>query len=149
MSNAASKQTPAQRKPRASTPQSQSNKLTKELITTPVSKSRKHAALKGTPTVAVSEEQWDNVNKAIVKTVDLVLAQNIVLDSFGPDYWEMDEGYGIALVAEIRRAIKEICSLSEPRLQRELRQMARNVTHGEFRFSCKGGGVWFRFKSES
>ncbi|KAI1779403.1 hypothetical protein F4818DRAFT_438177 [Hypoxylon cercidicola] len=111
-----------------------------------MSRSRKHAALKGSPTTTVSAEQWNNINQAIVKTVDSVLTQNITLDSFGPDYWEMDEGFGIALVAEIRRTIKETCTLSDPKLQRELRKMACDITHEEFRFPYKGGGVWFRFK---
>lgn len=149
MSNKATKQVPTQSTRRASTPQPQSNKATKELPRTPVSKSRKHAALKGSPTGTVSPEQWDNVNRAIVQTVDLILSKNITLDGFGPDYWEMDEGLGIALVAEIRRAIKETCTLSDPKLQREISKMACDVMHEEFRFPYKGGGVWFRFKSKT
>ncbi|KAI1374901.1 hypothetical protein F4677DRAFT_446806 [Hypoxylon crocopeplum] len=120
------------------------NESTKTPIPFP-SRNRKHAALRGTPTVYVSAEQWKNVNQAIEKTVDLVIGKRVALDSFGPRYWEMDEGLGVALVAEIRRPIKEICTLGDLKLQRELRKMARDVTHKEFRFPYKGGGVWFRF----
>ncbi|KAI1449260.1 hypothetical protein F5Y02DRAFT_256164 [Annulohypoxylon stygium] len=111
-----------------------------------VLKTRKHAALKGNPTIPVSAEQWININQAIVKTVEFILSKNVTLDSFGPGYWEMDEGFGIALIAEIRRKIKEICTLISPKLQKELTKMAHDVTHKEFRFSYRGGGVWFRFK---
>ncbi|KAI0169737.1 hypothetical protein GGR52DRAFT_573793 [Hypoxylon sp. FL1284] len=118
----------------------------KKPTNTPEFNGRKHAALRGHPTVHVSAEQWNNVNRSIVKTVDSILARNITLDSLGPDYWEIDEGYGIALVAEIRRAIKETCKLSDTRLQGKIRRMASDVSHEEFRFPCEGGGVWFRFK---
>lgn len=147
MSNRTPRQAPSKIAMGVSSPQSQSNKAIKQSTKPPVSKGRKHAALKGNPTVSVSAEQWKNINQAIEKTVDQVLARNINLDSFGPDYWEMDGDYGIALVAEIRRAIKETCTLKDPKLQREIRKMACDVTHGEFRFPYKGGGVWFRFKS--
>ncbi|KAI0838210.1 hypothetical protein F5Y06DRAFT_296750 [Hypoxylon sp. FL0890] len=123
-----------------------SSQIPKRPPTPSLSKGRKHAALKGSPTVPVSAEEWRNVNRAIEETVKLVLDKNMALDSLGPDYWELDEGLGVALVAEIKRAIKETCSLSDPKLQKQLKKMASDVTHKEFRFPCKGGGVWFRFK---
>ncbi|KAI2470137.1 hypothetical protein F4781DRAFT_391870, partial [Annulohypoxylon bovei var. microspora] len=129
-----------------STPQPQYLPTSKQPPNSPVLKTRKHAALTGNPTIPVSAEQWENVNQAIETTVELILSKNVTLDSFGPDYWEMDEGLGIALVAEIRREIKEICTLGDPKLQRELMKMARDITRKEFRFPYRGGGVWFRFK---
>ncbi|KAI1100985.1 hypothetical protein F4804DRAFT_335709 [Jackrogersella minutella] len=131
---------------RTSAPEPRSHTISKQLSEPSSPRTKKHAALKGNPVTPVSREQWENINQAIEKTVDLVLCKNITLDSFGPDYWEMDEGLGIALVAEIRRTIKEICCLNEPKLQKELRKMARDVTHKEFRVSYKGGGVWFWFR---
>ncbi|KAI1211810.1 uncharacterized protein F4807DRAFT_416486 [Annulohypoxylon truncatum] len=128
------------------TTQAQPPPLSKQLIKPLSLKTRKHAALKGRPMVPISTEQWENINRAIVKTVELILTKNLTLNSFGPDYWEMDEGLGIALVAEIRRGIKEICTLGDPKLQKKLMEMARDITHKEFRFSYRGGGVWFRFK---
>ncbi|KAI1140694.1 hypothetical protein F5Y05DRAFT_374506 [Hypoxylon sp. FL0543] len=134
------KEAPSTQLPSSETPKRPPN--------SPASKGRKHAALKGSPTVPVSAEQWRNVNLAIEKTVELLLEKDLTLDSLGPDHWELDEGLGVALVAEIRRAIKERCTLSDRKLQKELKKMAGDVTHKEFRFPCKGGGVWFRFKSE-
>ncbi|KAI1453045.1 hypothetical protein F4805DRAFT_478935 [Annulohypoxylon moriforme] len=128
------------------THQPQSLPASKQLAMSLVLKTRKHAALKGNPIAPVSKEQWENINQAIIKTVELILSKNVTLDSFGPDYWEMDEGLGVALVAEIRREIKELCTLRDPKLQRELMKMARDITHKEFRFPYRGGGVWFRFK---
>ncbi|KAI1411421.1 hypothetical protein F5Y13DRAFT_200993 [Hypoxylon sp. FL1857] len=130
----------------ALTSQLPSNQAPKRPLNPPVSKGRKHAALKGNPTVPVTAEQWKNINQAIEETVELVLSKNLTLDGYGPDCWEMDEGLGVALVAEIRRPIKETCTLSDPKLEKELRKMARDVTQKEFRFPYKGGGVWFRFK---
>lgn len=113
-------------------------------------KYKKHMALKGNARVRVSTEQWNNVNRAIEKTVEMILSKNTTPESFGPGpgHWEMDEGLGVALVAEIIRPINEICSLSNPKLREQLKGMARDVTQKEFRFPCNGGGVWFRFKSE-
>ncbi|OTA56859.1 hypothetical protein K449DRAFT_437705 [Hypoxylon sp. EC38] len=112
----------------------------------PMFKGRKHAALKGSPTVSVSAEQWKNVNRAIEETVELILSRNLALDGFGPDCWVIDEGLGVALVAEVKRPLREVCTLTNLKLQNMLRKMASDVTHKEFRFLFPGGGVWFRFK---
>ncbi|KAL7621278.1 hypothetical protein AAE478_008597 [Parahypoxylon ruwenzoriense] len=124
-----------------SVPQTQFNKTPKQPAKPPVTRGRKHAALGGSPKIAVSAEQWINVNRAIEKTVETVPSQNIALNSLGPDYWGMEEGLGVALIAEIRRSIKETCSLSNPKLQRQLRRMAYDVTHKEFCFPYQEGGV--------
>ncbi|CAJ2503834.1 Uu.00g112280.m01.CDS01 [Anthostomella pinea] len=107
---------------------------------------RKHAALKDRRT-PLTPEQWFNVNQAIKKTVDAVLAKNYELDGLGPGEWELDVELGVSLVAEVRyRPLKKQCSLNDPKLKAKLRKMARDVTHGEFRHTYDGGKVWFFFR---
>ncbi|KAI0110969.1 hypothetical protein F4776DRAFT_641222 [Hypoxylon sp. NC0597] len=133
-------------KSKASTSQLPPSRIPEHPPEPPAFKGRKHAALKGNPTGPVSAEQWENVNQAIEKTVELILSRKLALDSLRPGCWVMHEGLGVALVAEIRRPIREVCSLTNPKLQNKLRKMASDVTHKEFRFLYQGGGVWFRFK---
>ncbi|KAI0379159.1 hypothetical protein F5Y04DRAFT_283246 [Hypomontagnella monticulosa] len=137
-------QKPTANKTGASVPRLQQRQAPKS----PVSKDRKHMALKGNAKIRVSAEQWKNVNAAIEKTVDLILSKDGATRSFGPGpgYWEMDEGLGVALVAEIIRAFDGTCSLDNPKLRKQLKIMSRDITQGEFRFPCNGGGVWFRFR---
>ncbi|KAI1473648.1 hypothetical protein F4774DRAFT_30901 [Daldinia eschscholtzii] len=145
MSNIIRKQPPSKSKGTCA-PQQTSNRKSHRQPKPSASNNGRHAALKSAPTVALSAGRWQNVNRAIEKTVEVVLSKNLTLDSFGPDCWEMDEGYGVALVAEIRREIKETCSLDNPKLQKRLRELAYDVTQKEFRFPFRGGGVWFWFK---
>ncbi|KAI0119099.1 hypothetical protein F4814DRAFT_458479 [Daldinia grandis] len=84
---------------------------------------RMHTALRDGPKVALSAQGWKNVNRAIEKTV---------LGGFGSDCWEMDEGFGVVPVAEIRRKIKEDCTLDNPRLHKKLRGVAHDVTVTKF-----------------
>ncbi|KAI0849882.1 hypothetical protein F5Y00DRAFT_45212 [Daldinia vernicosa] len=143
MSNSTRKQLP--RGKGARTPQPPSNRKSHQPSILPVPNDRRHVALHG-PKVTLSAQKWKNVNQAIEKTVDIVLNKKMTLKGFGPDSWEMDEGFGVALVAEIRRKIKEDCTLENPKLQKKLREVARDVTAKEFRFPLRGGGIWFWFK---
>ncbi|KAI1643604.1 uncharacterized protein F4817DRAFT_368261 [Daldinia loculata] len=145
MSNSTRKQVPTKGNG-ARTPQPLSNRKPHQPAISPVPNDRRHAALQGGPKVALSAQKWKNVNQAIEKTVDIVLSKKTALKGFGPDCWEMDGGFGVALVAEIRREIKEDCTLDNPKLQKKLKEVARDVTAKEFRFPFKGGGVWFWFK---
>ncbi|KAI8956538.1 hypothetical protein F5Y11DRAFT_167711 [Daldinia sp. FL1419] len=124
----------------------QSKRPSCQSLQSPISNDRRHTALAGAPGAILSAEGWRNVNRAILKTVDIVLSKNATLDSRKPDYWEIDEGLGVALVAEIRREIRETCTFANPKLKERLRQVAWDVTQKEFRFPYKGGGVWFWFK---
>ncbi|KAI1079599.1 hypothetical protein F5B20DRAFT_590455 [Whalleya microplaca] len=109
-------------------------------------KGKKHAALLGYPSHALSDGEFANINIAIVKTVDSILGEkNLSLDGLGPERWELDAGFGVALEAEVRRPIKERCSFDDPKLQKELKRMSRDATQKEFRQPYQGGGVWFRF----
>ncbi|KAK6952157.1 hypothetical protein Daesc_006689 [Daldinia eschscholtzii] len=146
MSNSIRKQQPPSKSKGACAPQQTSNPKSHWQPNPSASNNGRHAALKSPPKVALSAGRWQNVNRAIEKTVEIVLSKNLALDSFGPDCWEMDEGYGVALVAEIRREIKETCSLDNLKLQKRLRELAHDVTQKEFRFPFRGGGVWFWFK---
>ncbi|KAI1654644.1 hypothetical protein F4813DRAFT_369733 [Daldinia decipiens] len=147
MSNSTRQQLPSNGKG-ACAPQPPLNWKPHQPAIPPVPNDRRHAALQGGPKMALPAQSWRNVNQAIEKTVDIVLSKKMALKGFGPDCWEMDEGFGVALVAEIRREIKEDCTLDNPKLQKKLKEVARDVTAKEFRFPLKGGGVWFWFKSE-
>ncbi|KAI0018067.1 hypothetical protein F4780DRAFT_795410 [Xylariomycetidae sp. FL0641] len=109
---------------------------------------RKHAALRGNATVPVSSQEWYQVNQNIQKTTEKILRKNYVLEGLGPGVWKLDGGFGIALVAEvIIRPLKKECSLADPKLQKKIRAMADDPTHGEFRHTTwEDGKVWFRFK---
>ncbi|KAI1462904.1 uncharacterized protein F4812DRAFT_453930 [Daldinia caldariorum] len=111
----------------ASAPRQPSNRKSRQQSKPPISNGRKHADLKSAPKVALSARRWKNVNRAIEKTVDIVLSRNIALDGFGPSYWEMDEGYAVAL--------------------KRLRKLARDGAQKEFQFPFRGNGVWFWFKA--
>jgi len=106
---------------------------------------QKHAAIRGDFRFAPNE--WFNVNRRIVETVETVLPHGMIIQGPGLKQMELDAGLGVALVAEIAiRPIKRICSLADPALQSKIRAMAVDPSHAEFRHTYLNGRVWFFFR---
>ncbi|KAI0405527.1 hypothetical protein F4802DRAFT_606789 [Xylaria palmicola] len=105
----------------------------------------KHAALRSN--VMLTPEEWFNVNRRIIKTVDVVLSYGYLIQGPGPKTYELHSHLGIALVADIIiRPIQRPCSLADPALQEKIRTMAQDPTHYEFRHTYLNGRVWFYFR---
>ncbi|KAI1291281.1 hypothetical protein F5Y03DRAFT_400825 [Xylaria venustula] len=105
---------------------------------------RKHAALN--QDITLTPEEWFNVNRRIIKTVDIILSYGHLIQGPGPHTYELHAHLGVALVAEIIvRPIQRPCSLADPRLQRSIKEMAADPRHPEFRHTYPGGKIWFSF----
>ncbi len=107
--------------------------------------SQKHAALRGN--ITLTPEECFNVNRRIIKTVDIILPFEYLIQGPGPKTYELHAHLGVALVADIRiRPIQRPCALANPELQRKIRQMAADPRRPEFRHTYLHGKVWFSFQ---
>ncbi|KAI0419536.1 hypothetical protein F5X98DRAFT_334333 [Xylaria grammica] len=105
----------------------------------------KHAALEGE--FPFSPEEWHNVNRRIIETVNIVLPHGYRIRGPGPRTYELHAKLGVALVADIViRPIRRPCSLANPRLQRKIRDMANDPRRPDFRHTYPKGKVWFFFR---
>ncbi|KAI1424600.1 hypothetical protein F5Y12DRAFT_797001 [Xylaria sp. FL1777] len=106
---------------------------------------RKHAAL--TENIRLTPDECVNVNRRIVRTVDIILPYEFLIQGPGPKTYELHAHLGVALVADIRvRPIHRPCPLGNPELQRKIREMAANPRCPEFRHTYLHGKVWFSFR---
>ncbi|GAW27066.1 hypothetical protein SAMD00023353_6600360 [Rosellinia necatrix] len=105
----------------------------------------RHAALEGD--IDFTPDEWLNVNRRIMKTVNTILPYGYVIEGPGPREYELHSHLGVALVAEIYiRPIRRSCSLANPKLQEKIRDMASDTTHLPFRHTYLHGRVWFFFR---
>ncbi|KAI1823696.1 hypothetical protein F4861DRAFT_549459 [Xylaria intraflava] len=105
----------------------------------------KHAALE--TTLKFTPEEHRNVNERIKKTVDVVLANEYIVQGPGPKAYVLSAKLGVAFIAEIVvRPIQRTCSLTDPVLQEKIRAMAADPTHERFRHTYLNGRIWFYFR---
>lgn len=105
---------------------------------------RKHTALEDN--FPLAPQQWRNVNRRIVRTVDIILPHGPLIQGPGPKRYELHANLGVALVANIViRPNRRPCSLANVELQHKISIMAADPRQSEFRHTYHEGRVWFSF----